>query len=132
MFSLRRAIAGRLLKYAAGLRFPRLLALTLGLLVLDLVVPDLIPLADEILLGLFAALLRRSRKAAGTRPPTRLARSRPAGSMVAQARPGTRAAAEGGRSGRRADSQSARADGDSIPCRGPYRLGHLAQPANRA
>ena len=56
--------AGRdgLLQWASGLRFPRLLALTVGLFVLDLLIPDLIPFADEILLGLLALLLGSLRK----------------------------------------------------------------------
>ena len=50
----------------AQLRFPRLFALTAALFALDLVVPDLIPFADELLLGLATALLGswRNRKAA--------------------------------------------------------------------
>ena len=38
------------------LKFPQLLAVTAGLFLLDLVVPDLVPFADEILLGLATAL----------------------------------------------------------------------------
>ncbi len=38
------------------LKFPSLLALTAGLFVLDLLVPDVIPFVDEILLGLATAL----------------------------------------------------------------------------
>jgi len=38
------------------LKFPQLLVLTAGLFVLDLFIPDLIPFADEILLGLATAL----------------------------------------------------------------------------
>ena len=41
---------------ASRLKFPQLLAVTAGLFLLDLVVPDLIPFADEILLGLATAL----------------------------------------------------------------------------
>lgn len=43
------------------LRYPRLLALTGALFVVDLFVPDVIPLADEILLGLGTLLLSRLR-----------------------------------------------------------------------
>jgi hypothetical protein len=46
-----------LLRYAARLRYPQLFLLTLGLFALDLVIPDLIPFADEILLGLMSVLL---------------------------------------------------------------------------
>jgi hypothetical protein len=52
-----RAIKDRFLKFATELRFPKLLALTAGLFLFDLIVPDFIPLIDEILLGLGAALL---------------------------------------------------------------------------
>jgi hypothetical protein len=47
------AIAGKL---ASRLRYPQLFLLALVLFILDLLVPDLIPFIDEILLG-FAALL---------------------------------------------------------------------------
>ena len=52
-----RAIRSRLLQYAAKLRYPKLLALAVGLFILDLLVPDLIPWVDEILLGLVSLLL---------------------------------------------------------------------------
>lgn len=45
------------MRYAAGLRFPRLLALAAGLFILDLIVPDMVPFVDEILLGLIALIL---------------------------------------------------------------------------
>lgn len=57
MISPARAIKDRFLRFATGLRFPRLLALAVTLFILDLFLPDLIPFADEILLGLVAALL---------------------------------------------------------------------------
>lgn len=46
-----------LTRWAGGLRFPRLMALTLALFVIDLFLPDFIPLVDEILLGLTTLLL---------------------------------------------------------------------------
>jgi hypothetical protein len=46
-----------LVRYASRLRFPKLLALTAALFLADLVIPDLIPFLDEILLGLAAAML---------------------------------------------------------------------------
>jgi hypothetical protein len=52
-------------RFASGLRFPRLLALTAGLFVLDLLIPDLIPFADELLLGLATLILSRLRKRRG-------------------------------------------------------------------
>jgi hypothetical protein len=56
------ALKERFLKYASELRFPKLLALTVVLFAVDLVVPDVIPLADEILLGLVAAILGTLKK----------------------------------------------------------------------
>jgi hypothetical protein len=47
----------RLMRFAAGLRFPKLLAITAALFILDLIIPDMIPFADEILLGLLSLLL---------------------------------------------------------------------------
>lgn len=57
-----KTIRDRLLRYASGLRFPKLLALTLVLFVLDLAIPDMIPFADEILLGLLSLLLTTLKK----------------------------------------------------------------------
>ena len=60
-----------LTRWASGLRFPALLALIAGLFLLDLAIPDLIPLADEVLLGLLTvalASLRRTRSASAKRP----------------------------------------------------------------
>jgi hypothetical protein len=60
----------RLLGYAKRLRFPRLLAATATLFVIDLVVPDIIPFADEVLLGLvtmvLASLKQRRRDSVAT------------------------------------------------------------------
>ena len=44
-------------QWAAGLRFPQLMVVTLILLGIDLVIPDMIPFADEALLALLALLL---------------------------------------------------------------------------
>lgn len=55
-------------RYASQLRFPWLLAVTLGLFVLDVIIPDLIPFVDEVLLALIALILgswRRQNGAAG-------------------------------------------------------------------
>jgi len=60
-----------LTRWASGLRFPTLLAVIAGLFLLDLAVPDLIPLADEVLLGLLTVALAAWRK-----------RSRPASSRA--------------------------------------------------
>jgi hypothetical protein len=45
------------MRYAAGLRFPTLFAIVAALFVLDLLVPDAIPFADELLLGLITLLV---------------------------------------------------------------------------
>jgi Family of unknown function (DUF6116) len=50
-------IRDRLLLFASRLRFPKLVALTVALFVLDVLVPDMIPFADELILGLVAVLL---------------------------------------------------------------------------
>jgi hypothetical protein len=55
-------IRDRLIKYASQLRFPRLLALTVVVFVIDLIFPDVIPLGDEILLGLLTLLFATIRK----------------------------------------------------------------------
>jgi hypothetical protein len=52
----------RLMRFAAGLRFPKLLAITAALFILDLIIPDMIPFADEILLGLLSLLLASLKK----------------------------------------------------------------------
>ncbi len=43
--------------FLSQLRFPYLFVLTAGVFFLDLLVPDLVPFADEILLGLGTLLL---------------------------------------------------------------------------
>ena len=45
------------LRWLSRLSFPRLFLLSAALFLVDLVVPDMIPLADEILLGLGTLLL---------------------------------------------------------------------------
>jgi hypothetical protein len=49
-------------RWAAGLRFPTLLAVIGSLFALDLIIPDLIPFVDEILLGLLTVLLSMIRR----------------------------------------------------------------------
>ena len=44
-------------EFASRLRFPKLFGITLAILVVDILIPDLIPFVDEILLALFTALL---------------------------------------------------------------------------
>lgn len=55
-------LTGALLRRAENLRFPRLAALTAGLFVLDLLIPDVLPFVDEILLGLATLLLANLRR----------------------------------------------------------------------
>jgi Family of unknown function (DUF6116) len=45
------------LRFAAGLRFPTLFAVAAALFLLDLLIPDFIPFADELLLGLLTLML---------------------------------------------------------------------------
>jgi len=52
-------LTGSLREFASRLRYPQLFFLTAGLFVVDLFVPDMIPFADEILLGLLTVLLAR-------------------------------------------------------------------------
>ena len=59
---MKRMIQDRLMQYLSGLRFPKLLALTALVFVLDLIIPDVIPFADEILLGLLTLLLGTLKK----------------------------------------------------------------------
>jgi Family of unknown function (DUF6116) len=55
-------IQKRLMRYASSLRFPKLLAITTGLFVIDLFFPDVVPFVDEILLGLISLLLASLKK----------------------------------------------------------------------
>ena len=48
---------GSALQFAAGLRFPTLFAIAGALFLLDLLIPDFIPFADELLLGLVTLML---------------------------------------------------------------------------
>jgi hypothetical protein len=59
---MKRMIQDRLMQYASRLRFPKLLALTAAVFILDLIFPDVIPFADEILLGLMTLLLGTLKK----------------------------------------------------------------------
>lgn len=62
MDSPRRALADQFVSYVKELRFPWLLAITLAIFLIDLVVLDFIPFADEIVLGLLAAVLATLKK----------------------------------------------------------------------
>lgn len=59
-----------LLRWLGRLSFPRLFLLAATLFFLDLLIPDFIPFADEILLGLGTLLLSRwKKKPDAGRPP---------------------------------------------------------------
>ena len=49
-------------RFAGSLRFPQLFLFTGALFFLDLIIPDLIPFADEVLLGLITLLFGMWRK----------------------------------------------------------------------
>ena len=51
-----------ILQFARRLRFRQLFLLTAGLFILDLLIPDLIPFVDELLLGLLTLLFAAWRK----------------------------------------------------------------------
>lgn len=57
-----------LLGFLGRLSYPRLFLVTAALFVIDLIIPDFIPLADEILLGLGSLLLANFRKRKETPP----------------------------------------------------------------
>lgn len=50
-------LLGPLMRYLGRLSHPRLFAVIAGLFALDLVIPDFIPFADELLLGLATVAL---------------------------------------------------------------------------
>ena len=62
-------LSGPVLKVARRLRFPKLLALTAVLFVVDFLVPDPVPFLDEILLGLSTILFASWRETRTTPAP---------------------------------------------------------------
>lgn len=61
-------ITSRFMAWAEGLRFPRLFMITAALFAADLLIPDVIPFVDEILLGLATLLVGNLRgRKRGTR-----------------------------------------------------------------
>ncbi|MEW8505882.1 MAG: DUF6116 family protein [Candidatus Thiodiazotropha sp.] len=59
-----------LLKYAERLKFRQLFLLTATLFVVDLLIPDMVPFADELLLGLLTLLFGSWKKSESPeRPP---------------------------------------------------------------
>jgi hypothetical protein len=64
-------IVALLTRFLGGLRYPWLFAITAAVFLVDLVVPDLVPLADELLLGLATLLLASRRRTPGDGDPPR-------------------------------------------------------------
>lgn len=62
MSRLRPTLAAVIVRFFSRLRFPVLFALTAALFVVNLLLPDAIPLIDEILLGAATAVLASWRK----------------------------------------------------------------------
>lgn len=62
------SIASAIRAFAARLKFPQLFALVASLFVVDLIVPDFIPLIDEILLGLLTLMLGMWQATRGPEP----------------------------------------------------------------
>lgn len=60
---------GMIERFASKLRYPQLFFAVSALFVIDLFVPDLIPFADEALLGLLAVLLGRIQRPRAEREP---------------------------------------------------------------
>jgi hypothetical protein len=61
-------IRGLVTRFASGLRFPTLFVLLAVLFLVDLMIPDVIPLMDEILLALGTLLVGSLRKRRETTP----------------------------------------------------------------
>jgi hypothetical protein len=61
-------IIAALLKYADRLKFRQLFLLTAALFAIDLLIPDMIPFADELLLGLLTLLFGSWRKTKPKQP----------------------------------------------------------------
>ena len=57
-----RSIVPVLLSFANGLKFRQLFFIVAGLFVLDLLIPDMIPMIDEILLALLTIILANIKK----------------------------------------------------------------------
>ena len=58
----RGGLVGAFVRWASRLRFPYLFLITAALFVLNLFIPDALPMADELLMGLGAVLLASFRK----------------------------------------------------------------------
>lgn len=68
-----RIVQGTLGRFLGRLRFPQLFGITVVVFVIDVFVPDGLPFADEIFLGLMSLVLGslRKRKEDGRETPTR-------------------------------------------------------------
>lgn len=66
----RGGLLGVLLRWAGRLRFPYLFLLTAILFLVDLFVPDAVPMADELIIGLIALLLGSLKKRGRGEPPS--------------------------------------------------------------
>ncbi len=64
----RNPVVRLLLRWLGGLRFPQLFLVFAGLFVVDVVIPDMVPFVDEILLGLATLLLASLRGRRDDRP----------------------------------------------------------------
>jgi hypothetical protein len=53
----RGGVAGIVLRWASGLRFPYLFLLTVLLFIINLFIPDVVPVVDELIMGLAAMTL---------------------------------------------------------------------------
>ena len=62
-------LVGPALGFASRLKHPTLFKITVALFVLNLIIPDLLPFIDEILMGLTALLLANWRKPTGEAAP---------------------------------------------------------------
>jgi hypothetical protein len=65
----RNLVSSLLLRLFGRLRFPYLFTLAVALFLADLAIPDVIPLVDELLLGLLALLLGSLRERDKALPP---------------------------------------------------------------
>jgi hypothetical protein len=66
MSRVRAPLIGWFFRFADRLRFRQLFFLTAALFLLDLLVPDVIPLLDELILGLLTLLFANWKKSAGS------------------------------------------------------------------
>lgn len=65
----RGGLAGAFLRWASGLRFPYLLLLVSALFIGNLLIPDVIPFVDEIIMALVTLLLASLKKKPEKAPP---------------------------------------------------------------